>query len=412
MAALSNRYNPYTGQETPDYTWAKNAAGTYVATFSPYFDTTNLVRQPQWPHTWTQDYAFQYDLAGAYRFGNVSSTTVAGAAWENTLVFSRMKVGPNLPAFNLYNQVYGALPVWNTLRTLSSAKSGTWQYYANERLGFFDDRLYLTGGGVRVSADRYNSNLLTNQFTALNDAKNLLMLGALAKPAKNISVYGSYSNNAIPTIANNKPLWQEGRQFEFGVKVTMLNERLSFTAAHFQIAQTNITVPNPEYVTDPTAPQSLVSDIKNHGYEFELMGGVTKDLSVIASLTYLRERDSLGRPVRAIAGQNAALFLNYHIPDPRLHSLAIFAGATYVGRRSGEAPAPDFTPLGVPTQPSFFFAPLILVSAGAKFDWTKRIHSTLNVDNALDEHYLIPTARANNTMGDPTNVRLTTTLQF
>lgn len=87
-------------------------------------------------------------------------------------------------------------------------------------------------------------------------------------------------------------------------------------------------------------------------------------------------------------------------------------GVTYVGRRSGEAPTPDFTPLGVPTQSSFFFAPLKLVNLGLKYTWNTRITNTLNVDNAFSEQYMIPAARANNTFGEPLNIRLTTSYRF
>ncbi|HKB90615.1 MAG TPA: TonB-dependent receptor, partial [Opitutaceae bacterium] len=339
------------------------------------------------------------------------STSVAGAAYDYQTSFARQLIGPSLP-FNLLAPVYGALPVFNSVTTKQSATSKPWQYYVNEQLGLFDGRLILTAGAVRVEAHTNNVNQLSNVSAQLNDSKNLALFGAVFKVTSNVSVYASRSVNAVPIIANNLPLWQEGQQYEFGVKTSMLNDRLSFTAAHFQIAQTNVTVPNPAFQSDPTQPPSLISDLKNHGYEFEMVGGITDHLTTIASVTYLRERDSLGRPVRAIAERNAALFLNYRFTDTMLKGLSIFAGATYTGRRSGEAPAVDFTPLGVVTQPSFFLAPVTLLNLGGHYTWDKFTFA-LNIDNAFDKKYIgIPTARTNAGVGLPRNIRLTTTYKF
>lgn len=411
---LNNRYDPYSGLLTPNNTWALDkTTGRYVSTFSPYFDMTNLVRQPQWPHDWTQDYAGQADLAATYRFGPVSSTTVAGVAYEHTIDFNIRRVGANVTGFNQLAPVYGKVPrTFEIINQRSSSNAGTWQSYVNERVGLLSDRVFLSAGAVRVAATRRATNLLSNVFTSLDDSKDLYLFGVVVKPLKNVSVYGSRSVNAVPTITNNKPLWQEGAQYEFGVKFSGFNDRLSFSAARFQISQSNVTVPNPAYNIDNTQPQSLISDIKEYGYEFELVGGITRNLSTMASLSFLRQRDSLGRPVRAVAGQTAALLLNYLFTTGPLHELSAFVGASCVGRRSGEAVTPDFGPLGAINQPSFYLRPLTLVSFGIKYPWTKHLTLELKVDNAFSEKYVIPTARNNNTPGDPRNVRLTTRYNF
>lgn len=409
---LNNRYNPYTGQQTPDQTWALNSAtGQYVATNSPLFDITNIQRRPFLPEGHTKDIGVQYDLAAVYKFNGVSSTTVAGVAYDDQDSFSRQLIGPSLP-FNLLAPVYGANPVYDTVSVKQKSGATTWQYYVNEQLSLLQDRLLLSAGGVRVSAKSDTTNVLNNQVTHLDDAKNLGLFGVVYKVTKDLSIYGSRSVNAVPTIANNQPLWQEGQQYEFGVKATAMDDRLSITLAHFQIAQTNVTVPNPAFQSDPTQPQSLISDLKNHGYELEIVGGITKSLSVVASATYLRERDSLGRPVRAIAERNGALLLNYHFQEGPAQGLSVFAGVTYTGRRSGEAPAVNFTPLGVVTQPSFYLAPVTLLNLGGRYTW-KQFTFGLNIDNALDEEYIgIPTARTNAGLGLPRNIRLTTTYKF
>jgi len=410
---LGNRYNPHTGQQTPDHTWAlvPGTTDTYVATPSPLFDITNIQRRPFLPEGHTSVFAAQWDVVVSYHFGEVDSTMVAGLAYDHQNSFSRQLIGASLP-FNLLDPVYGAQPVFDTVASRQAGKSTQYQAYINQQLRFLDDRILLTAGAVRVDADSENRNLLSGTKTTLEDSKNLFLYGIVLKPAKDISVYGSRSVNAVPTIANNLPLWQEGQQYEFGAKMSFLENRLSFTAAHFQISQTNVTVPNPAYQSDNTQPQFIISDIKNHGNEFELMGGITENLSVVASITFLHERDSLGRHVRAIAGRNAALFLNYKFKSGSLKGLSTFVGVTHTGRRSGEAPAINFTPLGVVAQPSFFLAPVTLLNLGANYSLEK-ISFALNIDNALDKEYIgIPTARTNAGLGLPRNIRLTTTYKF
>jgi len=328
---LNNRYNPETGQQTPDQTWARNpVTGTYEPTNSPLFDITNIQRRPFLPEGHAESIAAQYDLAANFKSDAVSSTTVAGVAYDDQESFARQMIGPSLP-FNLLMPVYGAQPVFDTLASKQTTESTTWQFYINEQLGFFNDRLLLTGGFVYVMAESDSLNQVSNIRTVLDDSNDIFLYGGLFKITDTISIYASHSSNAVPTIANNQPLWQEGQQNEFGFKASLLDKRLSITAAHFQIAQTNVTVPNPAFQSDPTQPQSLISDLKNRGYEIEIMGGLTDQLSVVASATWLDETDSLGRPVRAIADRNFALFLNYDFELGAQGTLSLFHGDHKVG---------------------------------------------------------------------------------
>jgi iron complex outermembrane receptor protein len=411
LPSLGNRYNPTTGQQTPDQTWATISPGVFVPTNSPYFDVTNIQRQPFLPTGQTQDYGAQYDLASIYNLGFATSTTIAGVSLDHQVSGSQQLTGPFLP-FNLLAPVYGAQPVFTTFQTRATSMGLTWQYYVNEQLGFLNDRVLLTLGGVRVTARSRNTNLLNGAFAHLNDGKGVALGGLVVKPVKGVSIYVSRSSNAAPTIANSLPLWQQGQQWEFGAKLGLLDDRLSFTAAHFQIAQTNVTVPNPAFQTDSTQPQTLVSNLKNHGYEFEVTGGLTKNLSAVASATFLEMSDALGRPVRAVAKRNAALFLNYRFTEGELKGFTIFGGLTHTGRRAGEVAAINFTSARAVAQPSFFLAPITLLNLGARYTWEKTTFA-LNVDNALNKHYIgIPTARGNAGLGWPINVRLTTTYRF
>lgn len=140
-----------------------------------------------------------------------------------------------------------------------------------------DDRLLVTAGAVRVAANRVSANLILNVAANLYDSKTMPFSEALSKPVKHLSIYASRSVNAVPTIANNRSLWQEGQQNEFGAKVSVLDDRLIFAVVGFQISQTNVAVPISAFNTDTTVPSLLISDINERGCEFEFVGGTDEE---------------------------------------------------------------------------------------------------------------------------------------
>ena len=406
---LSNRYDPYTGQQTPNYTWALDpVSNKYVSTYSAYYDPTKLIRQPSTTAADTKDFNVQFDVAAKYNFGGVSSTTVVGAVFDHGTDGGASRAASTLAPFDLFNPVYGAQPNFGAVNYTYTSSSTSDEEYINEQLGFWKDRIIATAGVVRTG-----SHGSSNGVDGASVSKSVGQYGLLFKPVEHVTVYGSRSENAVPGYPNGTLLWQDGKQTEFGAKASFFNDRLSLTAAHFQIAQTNVSVANPRFQSDPNnQPRNLISDIKEHGNEFELMGGITKNISVVGSVTFLRQRDSLGRRVIMVPDRSAALLVNYRFTDGSLRGLSAFIGTTYVSRRSGEIPQIDFTPLGVITQPSFYLPALQLWSLGAKYSWGK-FTTALNVDNLFDKKYIaLSSGRFLGGVGTPLNIRITTTYKF
>ena len=404
---LSNRYNSYTGQETPNYIWSYNSVTSrYDSTYSAYYDPTNLIRQPSKTNEYTRNFTLQADLAMKYMLGEVTTTTVTGFAMDHSTDNTQWFGAPQLPAFNLYSPVYGADAIWSYAGGQNSNTSSN-QEYINEQLGFFKDRLTVTAALVRIAAKSS-----TNGVDSQSASKTVSQYGVMGKPVKDVTIYASRSQNSNPNSTNNTTIWQDGLQYEFGAKASFFKDRLSITAAHFNIKQTNVAVANPRYQSDHTQPQSLISDIKEHGYEFELMGGITKDFSVMASFTSLHQRDSLGRYVIMVPDRTAGLLANYRFSNGTLKGLSVFLGTNYVSRRSGEIPQINYTQLGVICQPSFFLPELQLWNLGANYTWGK-VSFALNVDNLFDKEYIgLSSGRFLGGVGTPRNIRFTTSLKF
>jgi len=418
--SLNNRYNPYTGELTQDYTWALNSAtGQYVSTFSRFFDPQSVPArgQAQWTRRKTGN--LQTDLAANYQFGEVSSMTVAGLAYSRQFAYNKVKDPGPLPNIDLRNPDYSVYPAYPANLTANNGSSYTnEQAYINERLGLLKNRLFLTGGLLYYSTVTKSWNELTHSTPAvLDDNKYMYTLSALYKVLDNVSVYYSHSTNSSPVIANNQPLWRSGVQDEAGVKSEFFEHRLSADAAYFRISQTNVTVPNPAYQTDPTQPQQLVSDLKNHGMEFTVMGAVTPQLSLVGTYSYLHMRDALGRHVRGVADNLAALLLNYRFDQGDLKGLSAAFGVTYTGRRAGDVPSINYTALRVVTQVSFYLKPQYTTTLSLRYNWKDKVIYRLNIDNLLDQRGYISVAggRVSGTgltTQTGTNIKFSTTFQF
>jgi iron complex outermembrane recepter protein len=416
---LSSRYNPYTGELTQDYTWALNStSGRYESTFSPFFNPFAIPNRGQIQATYRKTTNFQTDLAMTHKFGEVSSQTVAGIGYSKQEGEGRVKDPGTMPAINLDNPYVYAYPAYPANWTQVTGTSyRNVQVYLNQRFGFMDNRLYVMGGILRYDTRTTSRNLLTGAApSVLDDSRNMWSASVLWKVRDNVSLYYSRSTNSSPVIANNLPLWRSGEQDEAGFKSEHFNRKLSFNGSWFKINQTNVTVPNPARQTDPTAPEQLVSDLGNHGIELELMGRVTDNLSATAVYANLKMRDALGRHVRGVADDNAAVLLNYRFTEGNVKGLAVNAGVSYSGRRAGDVPI-NYTALNVVGKTSFFLEPQYATVLGASYRWKEKYAFRLTIDNVFDKKNYISVAggRVSGTgitMATGRNVRFSSTIFF
>lgn len=423
---LSSRYNPMTGELTQNQTWALQDSSVaynattnpYVPTNSPWINTTNIPNRGDIQDTLRRTGNLQADLAMVRQLGTVSSQTVVGAAISRQYSHNKTKSAA-LPGINLLAQAY-AYPAYPANWTADNRANFTNnQIYLSERLGLMNDKLFLSGGILRFASTQQNWNGLTGATSStLDDSKTMWSAAALYKVSGNLSVYGSHSTNANPTIVNQtQALWRDGEQTEFGIKTEFLEKRLSVNGAYFEISQTNVTVPNPAYQTDPTQPQTLISDLTNKGYEIELMGQLTPNLSAIATYSHLKMRDALGRMVRGVADNNASLLLNYRFNDGAAKGLQLSFGASFSGKRAGDIPDGNFTQLNVVKKVSFYLEPHYVTTFSASYRLNKQWGLRLNIDNLFDDADYISVAGGRITGTGITtqpglNLRLTTTYTF
>jgi iron complex outermembrane receptor protein len=274
--------------------------------------------------------------------------------------------------------------------------------YAYLRAGFIHDRLLLTGGVSRTWAN-VNDYSLNGVFapggisagspgpgsdstfanSGVTSIKDTYIGGILIKALPNVSLYYNYSTNA--ELAGYTPLWEDGKQNEFGIKGDFFNNRLSISADHFETSISNLTFGNPLFNTGQSTIPFLYASLTNHGEELNVSGGITKNLSIIASYTNMKLRDFVGRRRRNIPDNMANILLDYRFDEGSLKNADVFVGVIHEGSVAGYN-STGFTSLGVPEQPGYYLAAYNVVNAGAGYKYG-RYRFNLTVDNALNSQF-------------------------
>ena len=132
----NNRYNPFTGVVTPNQTWLSSAVCGPAT--SILWTPTAIKRTATYIAARAQNTQLQQDFAVNFTAGPVSIQPIVG---------------------------------WSTY-TLSSGNSyNIWQgeAYAYLHTGFFDNRLFLSGGAARIWLDNRNTDMRTHVFSQLKD---------------------------------------------------------------------------------------------------------------------------------------------------------------------------------------------------------------------------------------------------
>ncbi len=461
LVAFNPTRNPYTGTYDPGVVWTVDNSGAVAVATSkivpvPSPSTYVYHRVNNSDHLYYNEAHLRNDYAGKFENDFIKSTTIGGLAanfsktkWKS---FVGVSQGPDVPNTNLgsityiplvYPEPTPAIGVQNKTAKLEEA-----QVYVYETAGFLHDHLLLSGG-----ASRYFGSLTRTDNTgiaAIGDrtfsiTTNATSYGVTVKPIKPISVYFSHnsSGESMPGSlqAGNPGLLPpfkatNGTQDEYGVKTSLLNDTLTVSFAHFDIAQTNYAVPNSEYYTlvaqgnqaaANLLPTSTFLDVRSKGWEAEGSYALSRNLTIIGNLSDYKYRQPTGVRIRAVPDRIAALYLDYRFTEGSLRGFGFNVGYDYHSDEVGESVTGLTTskPLAgvtttypgvaagfVPQQPSYKIEPRSLVNIGLTYRakaWTAR----LQINNAFDKEYIYAGgSRTSIVVGDPRNFKGSITYQF
>lgn len=322
----------------------------------------------------------QGDLVAKYRILDfVSSMSMVGYSYDDgssrTADYSGIPAAPfntldmaAIKAAGYGKSYYSGRTVPNLARTrYRETDSYSVGMFAQQDLGFFKDRLLLTGG-LRSDHDVTETrDVVTGVRTGGgNTTLNSYRYGATVKLTPQLAVYAvkSVQNDATRTIQRYNGLLAGDPRLaesftvsplselkEIGIKGEVFQGRMSYALNYWEMTRTGSVV---NILTNGTSQgqnvtfgtQTEIQGAMSKGWEFSAYGSITDRLSVIANYTdmttsqaYTGQQNSAGYtsansttiPIRFAPKWNANVFAKYSFRNARNEGWEVKAGVAMVG---------------------------------------------------------------------------------
>lgn len=380
----------------------KNYDYDYGPVYLPFMydpSTSEVVRVFATQAQTGDDDVLQFTANNEFRIADIRNRITFGYDYKRQKTVNSGVWDPSAQyRLNIFNPVYGLEPL------VSDHPSATDYSTTNKTIQsgiFLQDYIDLTDNlivslGLRHSKYKPQGGKKTKVTTP--------QFGLTYKVNKNFSTYFNYSESFVPNTAINssgKLLEPEtGEGYEVGAKYK-INNNLNFNAAIFKIEKTNVAMPDP---SAPTLFSIAGGKQTSEGFEFDLIGNINDEWSIIGSYGYTKTEDKVdnpGKELTSVPKHTANLHTIYNLRSFGMPNYTIGLGAKYIGERFGNA------------DNSFKLPSVITYNASLAYEdgpWGVN----LSVKNLTDEHYVesaTATARAVET-GIPRYVSLAVTYKF
>lgn len=324
-----------------------------------YTDGRTVSRQRRYRDYSTTDLTFRGEVSGKFDTFGMSHHLLVGADWdgyEQTIIQNRYRppVIASQSATNLAsgNRIDIFAPVYGNLATV-----GPFQNYLERQYSYgvyLQDQIDVTDAlKIRIGG-RYDDfrQTIDNRITALRSGQHRTAfspsVGMTYLLTDAVSIYANYGRGFRPnggTDFNNQAFTPERtKSYEAGVKLAMLQSRLTGTLAVFRADKTNVLSADPVNSGFSLA----VGKARSRGIEFEMSGTLPADFRVQLNYSYIDaevSEDSLdvnygyalskGDPLINIARNSGSLLLFKDI-DLGGPVVTLGGGMNYVGERLGE----------------------------------------------------------------------------
>ncbi|HEY3756322.1 MAG TPA: TonB-dependent receptor [Opitutaceae bacterium] len=435
--SIGNPIDPSTGKQVTEIgqMLAQNSQNgawypTGVTIANPIFNEQSA-STPYAAGTWGFQTRRYYNLQNDYSYkvtvGDFESTTLAGymvdylknPGWSYPFATANM----NVTSFSL-------APIMVDPVVTADSYSIGWdqQFYASERLSLFGGKLIVTGGMAESQYRQYTSDLY-HGTTSQNRVQASLPSGSVVfRPIPELSVFADTTRQAQPngtSPATGTNPTTTGKQYEFGLRTQLFNQRVYATLTYFDIQQNNFSIPNQAnaVVPPPAIPfPPIFTNRQDKGVEFETTSAITDNLSIIGNFSYEHDRTPapLNQVFRGVADKTADAFLNYAFGrSGPLAGASAGIGVDYASKRPGDNPNPGGFVTGATQadlavgQPTFYLPARTLVNVMFSYRFDKHWRGQLNINNVLDAKYLAASTSRNNVFpGTPINPYFTMTYQY
>ncbi|WP_422121739.1 TonB-dependent siderophore receptor [Pseudomonas chlororaphis] len=312
-----------------------------------------------------------------------------------------------------YNNWHGNLPKpdWGPVSQRTDDVIRQTGVYMTTRLNVTDDLKVLLGGRVV----NYSLTGLTPTYT--ESGRFIPYAGAIYDLNENFSVYASYTDVFMPQENYNRDRDNkliepdEGENYEIGIKSEFFDGRLNASLAYFEVKETNRSVPDDAYNNQtPTPPNYAFKGSKatTKGYELEVSGELAPGWQVQGGYTHKVVRDDNDVKLSTFEPEDQlSLYTTYKLTGD-LDKMTIGGGARWQNKAWQQI---WNSPKGVNediTQESYWVVDLM-----TRYQITKNLSATLNVNNIFDKYYYTNVGFYNSAIyGEPRNVMVTTRWDF
>ena len=334
--------------------------------------------------------------------GSISASEWKGKGYWN--------LSPNIVDFNNWHG-HAAIPDWGKAQSLTDDTVRQTGAYVTTRLNLADDLKLLLGGRVvNYQVTGYNPNYRES-------GRFVPYVGAVYDLNDTYSVYASYTDIFMPQEnynrdRDNKLLEpDEGQNWELGLKADFLDGRVNASAAYFEIHESNRALSDDEYNNQTPIPNNYAyksSKAVTKGYELEMSGEIAPGWQLQAGYTHKIVRDDKDEKISTFEPEDQVkLYTTYQLKG-QLDKLTVGGGVRWqsVGWQDiYNNPHKQYEEF---SQDAYW-----LVDVMTKYQVTKNLSATLNVNNLFDKHYYTNIGFYNSAAyGEPRNFMVTTRWDF
>lgn len=372
-----------------------NGTTVRLSGYEDYQDRENLIAQA--------------NLVGEFDTGGVGHTLLAGveASWQDSFNGRRnvqfgSGAGPFTSTVDVPLTDVLTIPAFSLTapNRANDSRLSVLSAYIQDQISIGDNIELIAG----LRWDRFDleTTNLAGTLTARVDEKVSPRVGLIVKPVEQLSLYASYATSFLPQagdqfflIAPNDQAFEPEKftNYEIGAK-WLIDPRLFFTAALFQLDRTNTKGPSP---TDPTLV-ALVGESRTKGVELNLVGEILPGWQANIGYTYLdgeiRTTTSsapAGRRLEQLPEHQFSAWNHLELTEQFSLGLGLIYQDEQFASLSNAVTLPDYW----------------RVDAAAYYNISEQVSLQLNIENLFDETYY-PSAHGDNNIqpAEPFSARI------
>lgn len=380
----------------------------------PYADGTAKIVAGRYVGDTTSDAADLY-LSGPFQMlGRDHELVVGGsiskAHWTGKGYWDYLYQNPNLVDYFHWDG-HAEKPAWGAVSQRTDDVVRQTGVYMTSRLNVTDDLKVMLGG-----------RLVNYQLTGLTPSyresgRFIPYAGAILDLDEHFSVYASYTDIFMPQENYNRDRDNhlvepdEGKNYELGLKGEFLDGRLNASLAYFQVKESNRSVSDDDYNNQTPTPANYAfkgTKASTKGFELEISGELAAGWQVQGGYTHKVVRDDNGQKISTFEPEDQfKLYTSYKLGG-RLDKLTVGGGARWQSLAWQDI---YNSPRGA--YEKFEQDPYWVVDLMARYQISKNLSATVNVNNVFDRYYYTNIGFYNSAVyGDPRNVMVTTRWDF